>query len=348
MALMNSTSLIDLRSDTVTRPTAAMRKAMAEAEVGDDVYGDDPTVHALQERVAQLFGTEAALLVPSGTMANQIALRAHTQPGDEVIIGKEAHCWRHESGALAALAGLQTYMMADATFTAAEVRAAHKAGDDPHLALTRVVAVENTHNMSGGTCWDRGRLADVIDAAHALGLPVHLDGARIWNAAIAGGVPERELVQGIDSISACLSKGLGAPIGSLICGRRDFIRRCVKLRKMYGGGMRQAGILAAAGLYALDHHRARLSDDHANARALAEQLAGAKHVRVDPARVQTNIVMIELDRGTSAAVVDQARKAGVLLGASGAQRIRAVTHLDVDRAGVVRAGEVIARIAASL
>lgn len=348
MALMNSTSPIDLRSDTVTRPTAAMRKAMAEAEVGDDVYGDDPTVHALQERVAQLFGTEAALLVPSGTMANQIALRAHTQPGDEVIIGKEAHCWRHESGALAALAGLQTYMMADATFTAAEVRAAHKAGDDPHLALTRVVAVENTHNMSGGTCWDRGRLAEVIDAAHALGLPVHLDGARIWNAAIAGGVPERELVQGIDSISACLSKGLGAPIGSLICGRRDFIRRCVKLRKMYGGGMRQAGILAAAGLYALDHHRARLADDHANARALAEQLAGARHVRVDPARVQTNIVMIELDRGTSAAVVDQARKAGVLLGASGAQRIRAVTHLDVDRAGVVRAGEVIAGIAASL
>jgi threonine aldolase len=339
---------IDLRSDTVTRPTAAMRKAMAEAEVGDDVYGDDPTVHALQDRIAQLFGTEAALFVPSGTMANQIALRAHTRHGDEVIIGKEAHCWRHESGALAALAGLQTHMMLEATFTADDVRAACKAGDDPHLALTRVVAIENSHNMSGGTCWDRRQLAGVIEAAHGLGRAVHLDGARIWNAAVAQGVPERELVQGIDSISVCLSKGLGAPIGSLIAGRRDFIRRCLKLRKMYGGGMRQAGILAAAGLYALEHHRARLADDHANARALAERLAGARNVRVDPARVQTNLVMIELDRGTPAAVVDQARKAGVLLGTSGPHRIRAVTHLDADRAAVLRAGDVIAEIAAAL
>ncbi|HEX7844104.1 MAG TPA: GntG family PLP-dependent aldolase, partial [Kofleriaceae bacterium] len=297
---------LDLRSDTVTRPTAAMRKAMAEAEVGDDVYGDDPTVHRLQDRIAELLGKEAALFVPSGTMANQIALRAHTQHGDEVIIGKEAHCWRHESGALAALAGLQTAMTADYTFTGDDVRAAYKGGDDPHLSLTRVVAVENTHNMSGGLCWDRTRLAEVIEAAHALGLAVHLDGARIWNAAIACGVPERDLARGIDSVSACLSKGLGAPIGSLIAGRRDFISRCKKLRKMYGGGMRQAGILAAAGLYALDHHRARLADDHANARALAERLAGARNVRIDPARVQTNIVMIELGRGTPAAVIQKA------------------------------------------
>jgi threonine aldolase len=339
---------IDLRSDTVTRPTAAMRKAMAEAEVGDDVYGDDPTVHALQDRVAQLFGTEAALFVPSGTMANQIALRAHTQPGDEVILGKEAHCWRHESGALAALAGLQTHMMADFAFTAADVRAAYKGGDDPHLSLTRVVAIENSHNMSGGLCWERAQLAEVIGAAHELGLAVHLDGARIWNAAVACGATERELVAGFDSISACLSKGLGAPIGSLIAGRRDFIQRCVKLRKMYGGGMRQAGILAAAGLHALEHHRARLRDDHANARALAERLAGARNVRIDPARVQTNIVMIELDRGTPAAVIERARAAGVLLGSSGAHRIRAVTHLDVDRAAVLRAGDVIAEIAAAL
>jgi threonine aldolase len=340
-------ALIDLRSDTVTRPTAAMRKAMAEAEVGDDVYGDDPTVHELQDRIAQLFGTEAALLVPSGTMANQIALRAHTQPGDEVIIGRDAHCWRHESGSLAALAGLQTHMMADYTFTAADVRAAYKGGDDPHLSLTRVVAIENSHNMAGGMCWERRQLTEVIEAAHGLGLAAHLDGARIWNAAVASNAPEHELVAGFDSISACLSKGLGAPIGSVIAGRRDFIRRCLKLRKMYGGGMRQAGILAAAGLHALDHHRARLRDDHANARALAEALAGAKHVRIDPARVQTNIVMIELDRGTPAAVVDRAREVGVLLGTSGAHRLRAVTHLDVDRAGVLRAAEVIAEIAAS-
>ncbi|HET7503703.1 MAG TPA: low-specificity L-threonine aldolase [Kofleriaceae bacterium] len=338
---------IDLRSDTVTRPTAAMRKAMAEAEVGDDVYGDDPTVARLMERIAQLLGTEAALLVPSGTMANQIALRAHTQPGDEVIIGKEAHCWRHESGALAALAGLQTAMTADYMFTADDVRAAYKGGDDPHLSLTRVVAIENSHNMSGGACWDRRQLAEVIDAAHGLGLAVHLDGARIWNAAVACGVPEHELTAGVDSISACLSKGLGAPVGSVIAGRREFIRRCTKLRKMYGGGMRQAGILAAAGLYALDHHRARLKDDHANARALAEALAGARNVRVDPARVQTNIVMIELARGTPAAVIPLAREAGVLLGTSGAHRLRAVTHLDVDRAAVLRAAEVIAGIAAS-
>jgi len=264
-----------------------------------------------------------------------------------VILGRDAHCWRHEAGSLAALAGLQTAMMADYLFTAADVRAAYKGGDDPHLSLTKVVAIENSHNMSGGLCWDRRQLTEVIDTAHSLGLAAHLDGARIWNAAVAGNVPEHELVAGFDSISACLSKGLGAPIGSVIAGRRDFIQRCLKLRKMYGGGMRQAGILAAAGLHALDHHRARLRDDHANARALAEALAGRKHVRIDPARVQTNIVMIELDRGTPAAVVDRAREVGVLLGTSGAHRLRAVTHLDVDRAGVLRAAEVIAEIAAA-
>ena len=341
-------TIIDLRSDTVTKPTAAMRKAMAEAEVGDDVYDEDPTVHALQDRVAQLFGTEAALFVPSGTMANQIALRAHTQHGDEVILGKDAHCWRSESGGLAALSGLQTCIMPDFSFTADDVRAACKAGDDPHLSLTRVVAIENTHNRSGGMCWDRAQLADVITASHQLGLAVHLDGARIWNAAAAAGVPERELVAGFDSISACLSKGLGAPVGSLIAGRRDFIRRCLKLRKMWGGGMRQAGILAAAGLHAIDHHRSRLRDDHANARALAERLAGVRNLRVDPTRVQTNIVIIDLDSGTAAAVAERARASGVLVGPSAARRIRAVTHLDVDRAGVLRAGDVIAEIAASL
>jgi threonine aldolase len=341
-------SVIDLRSDTVTKPTAGMRKAMAEAEVGDDVFDEDPTVHALQDRIAQLFGTEAALFLPTGTMANQVALRAHSQPGNEIIIGKDAHCWRSESGALAALAGLQTSIMPDFSFTADDVRAAVKAGDDPHLALTRIVAIENTHNRSGGMCWDRAQLAGVIAAAHELGLAMHLDGARIWNAATAQGVSERELVQGFDSISVCLSKGLGAPVGSLIGGRRDFIRRCLKLRKMYGGGMRQAGVLAAAGLYALDHHRMRLRDDHANARALAERLAGARNLRVDPARVQTNMVMVDLDRGTAATVVERARASGVLLGAFGPRRIRVVTHLDVDRAGVTRAADLIAELAASL
>jgi len=211
-----------------------------------------------------------------------------------------------------------------------------------------LAAVENTHNMAGGTCWERAQLAAVVRVTHELGMVAHLDGARIWNAAIACGASERELAAGFDSISACLSKGLGAPIGSLIAGRRDFIKRCRKLRKMLGGGMRQAGVLAAAGLYALDHHRARLADDHASARALAERLAGARNVRVDPARVQTNIVMIELDRGSPAAVSQKAREAGVLINPSGPHRLRAVTHLDVDRAAVLRAAEVIAGITAAL
>jgi threonine aldolase len=339
--------IVDLRSDTVTRPTGAMRAAIAGAEVGDDVYGEDPTVKRLEERVAALIGTEAALFVPSGTMANQIALRAHTRPGDEIIISKDAHCWRHESGALAAIAGVQTQMMADYTFTAAEVRAAFKPSD-PYIAHTRVVAVENTHNMGGGICWDLTGLAEVTHAAHALGMVTHLDGARIWNAAVAGGTTELALAAGFDSIAVCLSKGLGAPVGSVVCGHRDFIRACHRFRKMHGGGMRQAGVLAAAGLYALEHHRARLGDDHANARALAEALAGAAHVSIDVSRIHTNIVMIDLSRGTADAVIALAREDGVMLGSSGHMRIRAVTHLDVDREGVLRAARVIGEITASL
>ncbi len=335
---------VDLRSDTVTRPTAAMRKAMAEAEVGDDVYGEDPTINKLEERVADLLGTEAALFVPSGTMANQIALRAHTRHGDSIIIGKHAHCWRHESGALAAVSGLQTNMMADYTFTAAEVRAAYLPDADAHASPTRVVAIENSHNMGGGVVWKRDTVAEVTRAAHSLGMATHLDGARIWNAAIATGVSEREIATGFDSISVCLSKGLGAPVGSLIAGKRDFIKRCHRLRKMLGGGMRQAGILAAAGLYALDHHRARLADDHANARAFAEAIAGTPGLTVDVARVQTNIVMIDVDKLSAAAVATQAREHGVLVGGSGPQRVRAVMHLDVDREGVLRAAKVIAQI----
>lgn len=338
---------IDLRSDTVTRPTPAMRAAMADADVGDDVYGEDPTVRRLEERVADLLGTEAALLTPTGTMANQIALAAHTRPGDEVIISRDAHCWRHESGALAALAGVQTQMLPGHTFTAAEVRAAYK-GPDPYVSATRVVAVENTHNMGGGICWEAAGLAEVTEAARALGMAAHLDGARIWNAAVATRASERELARGFDSISVCLSKGLGAPAGSVIAGSRDFIRACHRLRKMYGGGMRQAGILAAAGLHAVEHHRARLGEDHGNARALAEALSGAANLAVDLGRVRTNIVMIDLAKGSTEAVVARAKERGVLLGTAGAQRIRAVTHLDVDRAACVRAAGVIAEAAAAV
>jgi threonine aldolase len=340
-------AVVDLRSDTVTRPTAAMRAAMANADVADDVYGEDPTVHALEERVADLLGTEAALFTPSGTMANQIALRSHTKPGDEVIISRDAHCWRHESGALAAIAGVQTLALPGYTFTGAEVRAAFK-GDDPYQAHTRVVAVENSHNMGGGIVWDLAALADVTATARSLGIAAHLDGARLWNAAVATKTTEKQLAHGFDSISVCLSKGLGAPVGSVVAGSRDVIRRAHRFRKMHGGGMRQAGILAAAGIYALDHHRARLADDHANSRALAEALANAKNLSVDLSRVHTNIVMIDLAKGTPNAVIALAKEEGVLLGSAGPQRIRAVTHLDVDRDGVMRAAKVIADIAAAL
>jgi threonine aldolase len=342
--------MIDLRSDTVTRPGAAMRQAMANAEVGDDVFGDDPTVRKLQDRVAELVGTEAALWTPTGTMANQIALRCHTQPGDEIIIGAGAHCWRHESGALAALGGLQTQIIGSGgTFTAADVRAAFRA-PDPYSAPTRVVAVENTHNAGGGVVWDRGELAAVTEAAHALGMATHLDGARLWNAAVASGASERELAKGFDSVSVCLSKGLGAPAGSVICGTKDFIKKAHRARKMYGGGLRQVGILAAGGLYAVEHHRARLADDHANARALAETLAGAKNVDIDLSRVHTNIVMIDISRGTAEALAAAARGKGVLLTANptiGKTRIRVVTHLDVTREQCVSAAKIIAEIAAA-
>lgn len=342
------TTPVDLRSDTVTRPSAAMRLAMANAEVGDDVYGEDPTVRKLEETVAAIVGCEAALFVPTGTMANQIALRAHTRPGDEVIIGHGAHCWRHESGALAALAGAQTQIIGEGgVFTAADVRAAYKP-DDPYQSPTRVVAVENTHNMAGGICWDRAQLAEVITTTHELGMAAHLDGARIWNAAVATGVTEAELTAGFDSVSVCLSKGLGAPAGSVVAGTKALIKACHRFRKMYGGGMRQSGILAAAGLYALENNRNRLHEDHANAKLLAETLAQAPGIAVDVTRVHTNIVMIDLERGTARALVELAREDGVLLGATGAQRVRAVTHLDVDREGVLRAARVIAEIAGKL
>jgi threonine aldolase len=328
--------MIDLRSDTVTRPTAAMRKAMADAEVGDDVYGEDPTVIRLQERIAGLLGKEAALFVPSGTMANQVALAAATRHGDEVIIGVGAHCWRYESGALAALAGCQTQVIGtDGTFTAADVRAAYKP-EDPYGAATRVVAVENTHNAMGGIVWERAKLAEVTSAAHGLGMWTHLDGARIWNAAVATGASEKELADGFDSVSVCLSKGLGAPAGSVIAGPRDFIKKCHRLRKMYGGGMRQSGILAAAGLVALRDMRDRLAEDHVRARRIAERLASMGGFAVDLAAVQTNIVFVRLEKLDPARVVEAAAKDGILLYATGPQQIRFVTHHGVDDEDVAR------------
>ena len=327
-------AVIDLRSDTVTRPTAEMRRVMANAEVGDDVYGEDPTVRQLEERVAELLGTQAALFVPSGTMANQIALRAQVRPGDKVIIGAGAHVWMYESGALAALAGAQTHVLpGDGRFTAAAMREAFTP-QDPYLSPTRVVAVENTHNMGGGLLWDQDEVTAVVTAAHALGMAAHLDGARLWNAAIASQTSERALAAGFDSVSVCLSKGLGAPAGSLVAGSRELITTCHRFRKMYGGGMRQAGILAAAGLHALTHHRERLAQDHDHARHLAESLAQVPGLRVALRKEMTNIVMVDLERTSAATLVAAARRHGVLLGAVGARRVRLVTHLDVDRAAI--------------
>ncbi|HEY4179195.1 MAG TPA: GntG family PLP-dependent aldolase [Kofleriaceae bacterium] len=341
-------SVVDLRSDTVTKPSAAMRQAMANADVADDVYGEDPTVRRLQDLVADLIGTEAALFVPSGTMANQVALRSHTKPADEVIAGRDSHVWKYESGALAGISGVQTSMLRDYLFTGTDVRAAFKTPTNAYWAHSRVLAVENTHNDGGGVCWDPAALADVTQTAHDLGLITHLDGARLWNAAVAGATTEKALAKGFDSVSVCLSKGLGAPVGSLVCGSRDFITRCHRFRKMHGGGMRQAGIIAAGGLYAVENNRARLVEDHANALAMAERLVDGRNTRVDLASVQTNILMIDLERGTAQQVIDAAKAQGVLLGSAGTQRVRAVTHLDVDRDACLRAASVIADVAATL
>jgi threonine aldolase len=338
--------VIDLRSDTVTRPTEAMRRRLAAADVGDDVYGEDPTVSELQERVADLLGVEAALLTPTGTMANQIALQVHARPGDDVIVGQSAHNWLFETGAAGALAGVQmTIVGGDGRFSGSDVRANVKP-DNHHMPPTRLVCVENTHNMGGGLVWDRPAIDDVLDAAQAPGLATHLDGARLWNAAIALRTAERELARGFDTIAVCLSKGLGAPAGSLLAGSKDHIREAHRLRKRLGGGMRQAGILAAAGLHALEHHRERLAEDHDNAGRLARALAGVPGLSVDPARVATNIVIVGVPGGGAQTLCERARARGVLFGVLDDRRFRLVTHLDVSADACARAAEILAELTA--
>jgi threonine aldolase len=328
------TRVIDLRSDTVTRPSSGMREAMARAEVGDDVYGEDPTVRRLEEMVAELLGTEAALFVPSGTMANQVSIALHTQPGDELIADAQSHVYNYESGALAALAGVQMRPLttADGIFTAAMMREAVRPEGDMH-PRTRVVSVENTHNRGGGTVWPLADVRDIAASAKALGLKIHLDGARLWNAEAASGVAVREYARGADTVSVCLSKGLGAPVGSLIATSRENARRARVLRHRLGGGMRQAGVLAAAGLYALEHHRSELVQDHANARTLAEKLAEVEGLAVDLARVQTNMVFVRMTRAGADAHVfaGKLKERGVLVNAISADTLRLVTHRDVAR-----------------
>ena len=323
---------IDLRSDTVTRPSPGMRRAMAEAPVGDDQYGEDPSVNRLQQRIAGLLGKEAGLFVPSGTMANQIALKVLTRPGDEVLLGEDAHMMWHESGAGAANSGVQFTAIGDGgPFTAADFRAAVKQPGHIVLPPTGLVAVENTHNLGGGIVFPQADAVAVCDAAREAGIPSYLDGARLFNAAAASGIGLAELARPFDLVSVALSKGLGCPVGSVLAGDSATIARAVRARRMFGGAMRQSGILAAAGLYALDHNVARLGEDHANARLVAERLAGLRGIVLDLSTVQSNIVIFRLEDGLpdAATIVARAKEAGVLISALGARILRAVTHLDV-------------------
>jgi threonine aldolase len=338
---------IDLRSDTVTRPTDAMRAAIAAAPVGDDQYGEDPTVNALQERTAGLLAKEAALFLPSGTMANQVALRVLTRPGDEVVVSRESHAVWHETGGSAANAGVQFREIGDkGRFTAEEFIAAIKPRDHPIYPPTTLVEVENTHNRSGGIVFPLEESVRIGAAARERGIASFLDGARLFNAAAASHHTAAQLAEPFDLVAVSLSKGLGAPVGSMLAGRRELIERAVRYRRMFGGAMRQAGLVAAAGLHALDHHMARLVDDHDNARRLAEALVSNPKVDLDLATVQTNIVVFHLRAGApdAATVVQQAAARGVLLFAFGPRTLRAVTHLDVSTADCVRAGTILADI----
>lgn len=323
---------IDLRSDTVTRPTAAMRAAMAAAEVGDDVFGDDPTVNALQERLADLLGKEAALFMPTGTQSNLAALMSHCQRGEEFLVGQMAHTYRWEGGGAAVLGSIQPQPLpqqADGSIALADIEANIKP-DDAHFAVTRLLALENTW---GGKVLPAAYVAEATALARRKGLATHLDGARLFNAAVASGVPARRIAEHFDSVSVCFSKGLGTPAGSALVGPKSLIAKAHRVRKMLGGGMRQAGVLAAAAVHALDHHVERLAEDHANARRLAEGLQGLDGVTVE--MPQTNIVFVDVAPQLANGLVDRLRAQGVLC--TGLYRVRLVTHLDVSREDIERA-----------
>ena len=324
--------LVDLRSDTVTRPTAAMREAIAAAPVGDDVFGDDPTVNALQARIARMLGFEAALFMPSGTASNLCALLAHCGRGDEYLVGQLAHTYRYEAGGAAVLGGIQPQPITqqpDGTLALAEIEAAIKP-DDPHFARSRLLALENTWN---GNVLPAGYTEQAVALARRRGLATHLDGARLFNAAVASGVAAGQIASQFDSVSVCFSKGLGAPVGSALCGSREFIARAHRIRKQTGGGMRQVGLLAAAALYALDHHIDRLADDHALARRLYDGLATLPGITATAPH--TNIVFAQVADGRGPALLAHLQAHGVL--ATGLIGLRFVTHLDVDAGGIDRA-----------
>jgi threonine aldolase len=328
--------MIDLRSDTVTRPTPAMRRAMAEAEVGDDVYGEDPTINRLQERAAEIFQKEAAIFVPTGSMGNQIAVKLHTRPGQEVIIEERGHIFNYEMAAMSAIAGTipRPVKSADGSGILAwsEIESAIHHNAAYYVAPTGLISLENSHNMAGGSVLPRARAEEICEKAHAIGLPVHLDGARIFNAATALNETVADLTRPFDSVMFCLSKALGAPVGSMLLGSRTFIDEARSWRKMLGGGMRQAGVLAAAGLVALEETPKKLPEDHSNARRLADGLAEIKGIDIDPEKVVTNIVIFNIAGTGLGASEISARlvKRGVLASGFGSA-IRMVTHYDVSR-----------------
>ena len=345
---MSLTPPIDLRSDTVTRPDPAMRRAMAEAEVGDDVMNEDPTVLKLQERTAELLGKEAALFVPSGTMSNQIAIGVHARAGEELICDSTAHVYMWEGGGIARLWGVtsRTLEPSQGSLSLVDLRGKVRP-DDPHYAKTRLVCLENTNNRRGGKVQPITSVAEVAGWARAHGLAMHLDGARLMNAVVASGIPASEWARYFDSVSICFSKGLGAPVGSALVGTGDFIHEAHRLRKVLGGGMRQAGIIAAGALHALENNVNRLAEDHKNAQILAKAVEETPGLSLESGPVETNLVWIAVDPqiGTAREVADRLKGQGVLISALGPQVVRACTHLDVSQEQALQAAEMIRRVA---
>ena len=327
--------MIDLRSDTVTLPTPEMREAMSQAFVGDDVFGDDPTINNLEERVAEILGKEAAVYMPSGTMTNQVAIRTHTEPGDEILLEQSAHVYFNEAGATAALSGVICRLIPGdrGVFGAEDMEAAIRPVND-HYPRTKLVCVENTANRGGGKVWPLEKLAEVKKTAHENGLKIHLDGARIWNAAAAMNIPESEIAKHFDSVSVCFSKGLGAPVGSALAGSSDFIMEARRFRKQFGGGMRQAGIIAAGALYALENNRERLTVDHDNAKIFAKGLAEIQGIEINPDDVETNIINFRVQGMTIDELIEKLNKQGTHVLPKDSITIRAVTNLMVSESQI--------------
>jgi threonine aldolase len=345
---MSNTNLIDLRSDTVTKPSAQMREVMAAAEVGDDVYGEDPTINSLEERVAQLFGKEAGLFCPSGSLANQLSIRMLVAPGEELITETNSHIVRAELGAGAVFSGIttRTWLADRGLLSAADVLNIARPDSGPYLVSTTAIAIENTHNFGGGTVQPLDEIKKLRQESQSLGIALHLDGARIWNAHIASGVEFKEYGKYFDTISVCLSKGLGAPVGSLMLSTKDRVIKARAWRKRYGGGMRQAGILAAAGHYALDNNLALLKTDHKRAKEIAIAIAAVAPKVINPDHVETNIVGLDISsmKITAAQLSEQLKASGVLASALGPKYLRVVTHLDLTDSDIEKVNQVLPQL----